>query len=99
MNVLSAQRQIGALVNTSTKLLQRNGLGPELRRERLVVRHQRGQHDEDDRREKGDGRGDQQAVVRDRDQEPAAAHRAAASAGRRRGLASTVGRAHRAAPW
>ena len=45
---------------------------PERPGERLVVRHHRGHGDEEDRREEDDRGRDQQRVVRDREQEPAA---------------------------
>src|SRR4029078_10941023 len=42
---------------------------PELRRERLVARHQRRQDDEDERQQEDQRGRDQQTVIRDRDQQ------------------------------
>jgi hypothetical protein len=43
-------------------------MGPEVWRERLFVRHERGQDDEDERSEKDERGDDEEAVVGDRDE-------------------------------
>src|SRR3979490_952037 len=69
---------------------------PEARGESLVVRHQGGERDEDERRHEGDRRSDQQAVVRHGDQEALAANaRRQLSANERHG---DLGGAHLSAP-
>ena len=50
-------------------------VGPELRRQRLLARHQRREEDEDDREQEDDRGGDEQAVIGDRDEQPVAANR------------------------
>src|SRR5262249_21292037 len=57
------------------EVVPRKRMRPEPGRERLVVRHQRGERDEEERQEECDRRRDQHAVVRDREQEAAASHR------------------------
>ena len=75
-------------------------IGPELRRQRLLARHQRRQEDEDDREQEDDRGGDEQAVIGDRDEQPVAAHRRRElPPDERRGLDPCVCDAHRAAPW
>ena len=58
---------------------------PEVRRQRLVVRHQRGERDEDEGEEERERRRDEDAVVRNRDEQPLAADPRGRSAADERG--------------
>ena len=70
---------------------------PEVGRERLLGRHQRREHDEDERREERDRDGDQHAVIRDRDQQSLPAYRGRRAPTDDRGRPGRSG--HRGTAW
>src|SRR5215208_4415186 len=58
----------GCLVEDIGEVLEAERMWPEIGRERLLVRHERGQNDEDERSEEDERGDDEEAVVGDRDE-------------------------------